>query len=210
MCGACTTDVRAGCDSVAGSGLALDSCGVCDGPGTECALACEKVGGAHPVCESNVDVATELGQTSTAACLTYVAGLGGRVILRNALLSAADCGETIVGWQLDGYTGLRACITAQPNCQPQNSFSYLDITCVKKKRTLDKATWQADTSCPSVSRSAIVCSTTTNIYSAYDSTMPDTAGTFSLTERCASSCERGIQRWEHAWRMRCRVCSRYG
>ena len=182
VCGKCATDVRPGCDSIAGSALQLDSCGVCDGSDTDCnfqhatqAERCQAA--AAQVCERNLIVNAELGFQDTATCQQRITELGGRIILREILLSATDCGQTIVAWQVNGYSGLRECVIAQADCIPQNAQTRLDHTCKQTLQTLDASTWQE--MCPDVSRTGIVCDSATSGYTEYDPSMPDNAGTFS-------------------------------
>eukprot|EP01043_Picozoa_sp_COSAG02_P012130 COSAG02_NODE_462_length_21838_cov_17.900501_3_plen_4662_part_00 len=182
VCGKCDTDVRPGCDSIAGSVLQLDTCGVCDGSGTDCnfqhatqAERCQAA--ATQVCERNLIINSELRFENTAACQQRIAQLGGRIILREILLAATDCGQTIAAWQVNGYSGLRDCVTAQTDCIPQNAQTRLDHTCKQTVQTLDASTWQE--MCPGVSRTGIVCDSATSGYSVYDASMPDSAGTFT-------------------------------
>lgn len=141
LCGGCASDVRLGCDGVAGSGATADACGVCAGGGSACASCASSL--AH-FCTRTVSVQASVGTASVSACEGAMdAAAGGLAVVGGSVLRAADCAESYAGFEISGFDSEVECVTrtlARAECSGETA-SPSAASCVPRQPAFSAAAW---------------------------------------------------------------------
>ena len=144
----CSIDVRIGCDGIAGSGLELDECGVCDGDGSRCATC---TGMQQHLCLRDVELNNELpGVASDEECRSYIERQGGRVLVGGSVFTIDDCGTSHNAWAVSGFSSNIDCLDAvgaRVECDGIVMPSPVPESCERRSHMLDVEGWNARTTC---------------------------------------------------------------